>query len=79
MTCINPEAPILVTGGTGYLAGVIISQLLEAGHTVHATVRDPSRRERLASLDELAAASPGSIRYFKADLRDPDDLHSDHY
>lgn len=71
MTSINPDAPILVTGGTGYLAGVIIAQLLEAGHTVHATVRDPDKRDRLASLEALAAASPGTIRYFRADLRDP--------
>ncbi len=72
MTAINPDAPILVTGGTGYLAGVIIAQLLDAGHTVHATVRDPDKRDRLAALDALAATSPGSIRYFRADLRDPE-------
>ncbi|WP_323761033.1 NAD-dependent epimerase/dehydratase family protein [Maricaulis sp.] len=72
MTAINPDAPILVTGGTGYLAGVIIAQLLAAGHVVHATVRDPNRQDRLAALEALAEASPGSIRYFRADLQDPD-------
>ncbi|WP_339335970.1 NAD-dependent epimerase/dehydratase family protein [uncultured Maricaulis sp.] len=72
MTVINPDAPILVTGGTGYLAGVIISQLLDEGHTVHATVRDPSNTGKLQHLNARAEASPGQIRYFKADLRDTD-------
>lgn len=72
MTQINPESPILVTGGTGYLAGVIIAKLLEKGHRVHTTVRDPDNREKLKYLDEIAASAPGSIQYFKANLLDAD-------
>nr|WP_300530723.1 NAD(P)H-binding protein [Maricaulis sp.] len=68
MTEINPDAPILVTGATGYLAGVIIQQLLDKGHTVHAAVRDPSKTDKLQYLNAIADASDGSIRYFKADL-----------
>lgn len=68
MTEINKEAPVLVTGATGYLAGVICQQLLQAGHTVHATVRDPSKTEKLSHLNAVAAGSPGTIRYFAADL-----------
>ena len=59
-----------MTGGTGYLAGVIIAQLLDNGHTVHTTVRDPDNAEKLRPLSEIAAASPGTLRYFKADLLD---------
>ena len=70
MTQINPQAPIMVTGATGYLAGVIVKQLLEAGHTVHATVRNPDKVEGLKYLNAIAAATPGQIRYFKADLMD---------
>jgi nucleoside-diphosphate-sugar epimerase len=72
MTEINPDKPVLVTGGTGYLAGVIIANLLEKGRDVHTTVRDPDNREKLKYLDAIAAETPGSIRYFKADLLDAD-------
>ena len=34
------DAPILVTGADGYLAGVLVRQLLQAGCHVHATVLD---------------------------------------
>ena len=41
MTTINPQAPVMVTGATGYVAGRLVEKLLEKGHTVHAAVRDP--------------------------------------
>ena len=68
MTTIDPKAPILVTGATGYVAGWLVKTLVERGHTVHAAVRDPGNRKKLAHLDALAAAGPGTVRYFKADL-----------
>jgi nucleoside-diphosphate-sugar epimerase len=71
MTQIDPKAPILVTGATGYLAGVICQQLLEAGHRVHAAVRDPAATEKLKYLNAIAAGSPGEIHYFSADLNQP--------
>jgi uncharacterized protein YbjT (DUF2867 family) len=33
----------MVTGASGYIAGWIVKDLLEAGHTVHATVRNPDK------------------------------------
>ena len=46
------EAPVLVTGGSGYLAGFVILQLLEAGRTVRTTIRDLARADALrATLD----------------------------
>ena len=38
---IDTSAPVLVTGATGFLAGWIVKQLVDAGATVHATVRNP--------------------------------------
>ncbi|MEM9049898.1 MAG: NAD-dependent epimerase/dehydratase family protein [Pseudomonadota bacterium] len=65
---ITTEAPVLVTGATGFVAGWIVKALLEAGVTVHATVRDPTDTGRLEPLDKIAQAAPGAIRYFRADL-----------
>ncbi|MEM8668049.1 MAG: NAD-dependent epimerase/dehydratase family protein [Planctomycetota bacterium] len=65
---IDTTAPVLVTGATGYVAGHIIKRLLEAGVTVHASVRDPDRAEKLKYLNELASNAPGEIRYFQSDL-----------
>lgn len=36
---IDTSKPVLVTGATGYIAGVLIQRLLQEGLTVHATVR----------------------------------------
>lgn len=65
---IDTSRPVLVTGGTGYVAGHLIKRLLEEGLTVHATVRDPSKTERLAYLRELADGTPGTLRFFRANL-----------
>lgn len=77
MTTIDPKAPVLVTGATGYVAGRLVEKLLAEGHTVHAAVRDPDDAGKLHYLDALAAEAPGpspptsSIRYFEADLLRP--------
>ena len=39
---LDPNAPVLVTGATGYVAGWVVKELLDRGHTVHAAVRDPA-------------------------------------
>ncbi|MEL0028174.1 MAG: aldehyde reductase [Perlucidibaca sp.] len=62
------SAPILVTGASGYIASWLVRYLLEAGHTVHATVRDPNRTESVKHLQKLAEGQPGSLRLFAADL-----------
>ncbi len=65
---VDKNKPVLVTGATGYVAGWLVKQLLEEGITVHAAVRNPDKKEKVAHLDELAAKSKGTIKYFKADL-----------
>ena len=58
---------VLVTGGTGYIAGELIRQLLDKGWTVHATVRDRSKSE--ARLRErLGNPSEDRLKLFEADL-----------
>ena len=71
MTVIDQSKPVLVTGATGYIAGWVIERLLRSGHTVHATVRDPSKTASVAHLQKIADASSGSIQFFKADLLTP--------
>jgi nucleoside-diphosphate-sugar epimerase len=70
MTTINPKAPILITGASGYVAGWIVKNLLETGHTVHATVRDPAKTKSVAHLQKIADNSTGTLKLFKADLLD---------
>ncbi len=55
---MNDVSRVLVTGGTGFVAGWCVVQLLEGGHEVVATIRSPVReREVLAALAGLADAS----------------------
>lgn len=61
----------LVTGGSGFVAGHLIIQLLEAGETVHATVRDLRRADKLAPLVALQQRFPDKLRIFEADLLKP--------
>ena len=70
MTSIDPGAPVLVTGGSGYVASWIVRYLLEDGHTVRATVRDPDKPKGLEHLHALAEAHPGKLTLHRADLLD---------
>ncbi|HLG83492.1 MAG TPA: aldehyde reductase [Bradyrhizobium sp.] len=45
---------VLVTGGTGFVAGHIILKLLAAGYTVRTTLRSPDREGRLRKVLESA-------------------------
>ncbi len=68
MTTFPTDEPVLVTGATGYVAGWLVKELLDAGITVHAAIRDPGDTRKTAHLQEIAATSPGTLRFFKADL-----------
>lgn len=67
---VDTSNPVLVTGATGYVAGVLIRELLMEGVTVHATVRDPTKKDRLQYLQDIADANAGSIHFFRGDLID---------
>lgn len=68
MKQIDKTKPVMVTGATGYVAGWLVKTLLENGLTVHAAVRNPDNKKKVAHLDEIAAKTSGSIKYFKSDL-----------
>ena len=70
MFTVDTSAPIMITGATGYVAGWIVKNLLDAGATVHAAVRNPDNADKLKYLNALAEASPGTIKFFKGDLLD---------
>lgn len=67
---IDRSAPVLVTGGNGYIASWLVKYLLEDGIDVHATVRDPSNPDKVGHLQEIADGSPGTLTLFAADLLD---------
>ena len=69
-TAINPDAPVLVTGASGYLASWIVRYLLEDGRIVRATVRDPGKATGLEHLHALAAAHAPRLTLHRADLLD---------
>jgi nucleoside-diphosphate-sugar epimerase len=61
----------LVTGANGYVASWLVKKLLEEGMTVHAAVRNPENKKKVGHLDEIAANSPGELKFFAADLLEP--------
>lgn len=68
---IDKTKPVLVTGGTGYLASWIIKMLLKEGINVNATVRDPSNIKKIGHLTAMSGASAGQLKLFRSDLLDP--------
>ena len=62
-------ADILVTGGSGFIGGHALLQLLNAGHEVRTTVRDPGREAGVRELLRANGADAGErLRSFAADL-----------
>ncbi|KAL6186593.1 hypothetical protein ACLB2K_042713 [Fragaria x ananassa] len=56
-----------VTGGTGFIAAYLVKALLEIGHVVRATVRDPEDLGKVGYLWELNGAKD-RLKLIKADL-----------
>lgn len=59
---------ILVTGGTGYIGGEVIDQLLARGHSIHTTVRSKARSE--AKLRGRWPNAGERLKLFEAELMD---------
>jgi len=63
------DGPVLVTGGTGFLGGWCIAQLLTQGHEVRTTVRDLAREPAVRETVTAAGVDTGSrLHVFAADL-----------
>lgn len=71
MKTIDQTQPVLVTGGTGYLASWIIKQLLDEGREVRTTVRNLAQKDKYAHLTRIAVKSSGVLQFFEADLLHP--------
>jgi len=56
---------VLVTGGSGYIAGFIIRQLVAEGWMVHTTIRDLAREGQVR---KLLAVDDERLQFFAADL-----------
>lgn len=67
---MDKSKPCLVTGASGYIGSHLVSQLLDAGYTVHATVRSLQNDAKVAPLRALSA-SADRLRLFEADLLRP--------
>jgi dihydroflavonol-4-reductase len=63
---IPTSSPIVVTGSTGYVGGVLVQQLLEAGLTVHCPVRDPTNESKIRHLKDLEGGD--RLKFFEANL-----------
>ena len=57
---------VLVTGGTGYIAGELIKQLLARGWTIHTTVRSKAKSE--TALHERFGQPGDRLKVFEAEL-----------
>ncbi|MCB1176270.1 MAG: aldehyde reductase [Leptospiraceae bacterium] len=65
---VDKKSPILVTGGSGYIASWIIKFLLDEGYSVHTTVRNVNDKTKYSHLIKLSEDSNGSLKIFEADL-----------
>ena len=61
-------AKVLVTGATGFIAGHVIHQLVEAGHEVTGTARSAAKAAPLNAALSAYAGKPINIKVHEADL-----------
>lgn len=62
------DGPVAVTGASGYIGSHVVKNLVEAGYTVRATVRDATREDKTSYLSVLNESGPGSVEIFSRDL-----------
>ena len=65
------SAPVLVTGGSGFLASHLVNELLARGYPVRTSVRSLTNVAKVQPLERLGRAFPGRLDLFEADLMRP--------
>jgi dihydroflavonol-4-reductase len=59
---------VLITGGSGFVAGWCIAELLQHGHMVRATLRDPRKAESVRAAVSRVVDPGDRLRFVTADL-----------
>ncbi|MGD9603192.1 MAG: SDR family oxidoreductase [Gammaproteobacteria bacterium] len=65
---MTDQDKVLVTGGSGYIAGWCIVQLLRDGWQVNTTIRDPAREPAVRKTLAQEVEAGDRLRFFAADL-----------
>ncbi|KAA0084383.1 aldehyde reductase [Mycolicibacterium sp. P9-64] len=65
---VEHDHPVLVTGGSGFLAGRVILRLLADGYRVRTTVRAPGRGTDVLGFVQRAGAATDHLEFVVADL-----------
>ena len=68
ITPATPRGLVAVTGGSGYIAGYCIAQLLSDGWRVRTTVRNLGSAEEVRATIGKIAPNAGAIEFVAADL-----------
>ena len=66
----SDDTEVLVTGGSGFIAGYVIKRLLDDGHRVRTTVRSLSREAQVRAT--LQVPDPSRLTFTAADLGSDD-------
>ena len=62
------DKTVLVTGGSGFVAGWTIAELLRSGHKVRATLRDLGRADELRAAIAAVTPETAELTFVSADL-----------
>jgi nucleoside-diphosphate-sugar epimerase len=65
---VEPEGTVLVTGGTGFLGGWCVTELLRRGYTVRTTVRNLRRADEVRASVAAGAETGDRLSVVAADL-----------
>lgn len=71
MELLDKSHPVLVTGGSGYIASWLCKYLMEEGYHVRATFRDRENIAKYEHLQTIQDHTPGTLEIWEADLLDP--------
>jgi nucleoside-diphosphate-sugar epimerase len=68
----DPSQTVLVTGGSGYLAGWVIAEALNAGYSVRTTLRSPKREQEVRDTVSQISDHVDRLTFATADLTSDD-------